>query len=513
MPSIIQTITDSNGKQFDVDISKICDINGDGNSPEANIQDSAMRNRVAKVHDVKIVDSKGNVLDSEKLINDIKSGKTTVAAIDVDTEATHSGKNHNYCVYYEDSMEKDAESFMNPFHKPMLKNHDSYSEPLGRVIQAYHGPSELTDERSAIHLKIRVTDSDAIPKFIDKRYGTVSIGGSMGTVTCNICGKTILKDGKFHFCGHWRGETYKDQVCYWGARDIEYHEVSVVNNPADDYAQIMKVTVLTDKDIQNDNKEETPMDGNDNTKPTQANVTDNTSTQNVDDITDQILGTTQTSVPSTTPATANVGTETTDSTTQNSVPTEGADNNHTEGTTTDSTADNTDNTSADDKIKNIEKELAAANDKIKTLESDAIDFQSRIDTLTKDLDNAKEDAKTFKDKCVALATANKEAIVDKIIASETFESEDAKSSRKSELMIKSMKELKAMADSINQAQTVRTRPVVQSPVLTSDELIRNKNNTTDGNSTQNADTNINNNNKKTVTVDDATKLIVSKLFR
>lgn len=255
------------------------------------------------------------------------------------------------------------------------------------------------------------------------------------------------------------------------------------------------------------------MDGNDNTKPTQANVTDNTSTQNVDDITDQILGTTQTSVPSTTPATANVGTETTDSTTQNSVPTEGADNNHTEGTTTDSTADNTDNTSADDKIKNLEKELAAANDKIKTLESDAIDFQSRIDTLTKDLDNAKEDAKTFKDKCVALATANKEAIVDKIIASETFESEDAKSSRKSELMIKSMKELKAMADSINQAQTVRTRPVVQSPVLTSDELIRNKNNTTDGNSTQNADTNINNNNKKTVTVDDATKLIVSKLFR
>ena len=59
----------------------------------------------------------------------------------------------------------------------------------------------------------------------------------MGTVTCNICGKTILKDGKFRFCGHMRGETYKDQICYWGAKDIEYHEVSVVNNPADDFVR------------------------------------------------------------------------------------------------------------------------------------------------------------------------------------------------------------------------------------------------------------------------------------
>ena len=244
-------VKDANGKEFTVNVSKICDINGDLGSDggTASITDGRNKNRVAKVHDVEYVDQNGQAIDAMQLLMDMKSGKTNVVALDVEMEATHSGKNHNYCIYYEDSMEKDAESFVNPFKKPMLKNHNDYSgEPLGRITQSWHGPSELTDERSAIHLKARVTDQDAIPKFLDGRYGTVSIGGTMGTVTCNVCGKTILKDGKFNFCGHWRGESYKDQVCYWGARDIEYHEVSTVNNPADDYAQIMKVTVVTDSD-------------------------------------------------------------------------------------------------------------------------------------------------------------------------------------------------------------------------------------------------------------------------
>ena len=78
--------------------------------------------------------------------------------------------------------------------------------------------------------------------------------------------------GKFKFCGHWRGETYKDQICYWGAKDIEYHEVSTVNNPADDYAQIMKVTVVTDSDDKKDSKEDTTMAGTntDSNKTTNA---------------------------------------------------------------------------------------------------------------------------------------------------------------------------------------------------------------------------------------------------
>ncbi len=493
MADIIQTVKDANGKSIDVNISKICDINGDYGNASSSIKDSAMKNRINFQHDVQIVDSQGNVLDATKLLRDASSGKTEIVALDVDMEATHSGKNHNHCIYYEDSMEKDCESFMNPFHKPVLKNHDDCCEPIGRVIQSYAGPSELTDERSAIHLTARITDQDAIPKFIDKRYGTVSIGGSMGTVTCNICGKTILKDGKFHFCGHWRGETYKDQLCYWGARDIEYHEVSVVNNPADDFAQIMKVTVLTDKDINQDHKEENSMGGSDSKE------------NNVDDLIDQTLGSTPDVQDS---QDASVEDQTQE-------PSAGSDD---AGTTTDatgtpedkgvedgaSTEGTPDTTEKDAKIAELEKELKDAKSKIETLETEAIDAQSQIQTLTQTIEDSKAEAESYKQRCIALATANKESMVDSIIAKETFETEDAKTERKKDLMIKSMKELKAMSSDTQKAAPVqRTTASVTSPCLAVED---------ENESNGNADTDKKPDNR-IVTVDDAAQDIIKRLFK
>lgn len=500
--SIIQ-VKDANGKQFDVNISKICDINGDSDG-STSIKDSAMKNRINFQHDLKVVNSKGEVIDSTQLLKDASDGKINIVALDVDMEATHSGKNHNHCIYYEDSMEKDSESFMNPFHKPVLKNHDDYSEPLGRVTQAYAGPSELTDERSAIHLRARVTDQDAIPKFLDKRYGTVSIGGSMGTVTCNICGKTILKDGKFHFCGHWRGETYKDQVCYWGARDIEYHEVSIVNNPADDFAQIMKVTVLTDKDTQQDNKnkEENSMGGSDSTET------------NVDDIIDQALGTTPTAEvqDSTTPVedqTQEPTTETADGSTEAGQATD--ESGQTPADTTDgqtSTEEEPKNDEKDAKITQLEQELADAKAKIEELETEAIDAQSQIETLTKTAKDARTEANNFKQRCVALATANKEAIIDSIVAKETFENDDAKEERKKDLMVKSMKELKTIKASTQQSNVQRTQASITSPCLAVEDPAGNgADSATDTNKT----TQDNHNNIKTV--DDAAQEVIKRLFK
>ena len=500
--SIIQ-VKDANGKQFDVNISKICDINGDSDG-STSIKDSAMKNRINFQHDLKVVNSKGEVIDSTQLLKDASDGKVNIVALDVDMEATHSGKNHNHCIYYEDSMEKDSESFMNPFHKPVLKNHDDYSEPLGRVTQAYAGPSELTDERSAIHLRARVTDQDAIPKFLDKRYGTVSIGGSMGTVTCNICGKTILKDGKFHFCGHWRGETYKDQVCYWGARDIEYHEVSIVNNPADDFAQIMKVTVLTDKDTQQDNKnkEENSMGGSDSTET------------NVDDIIDQALGTTPTAEvqDSTTPVedqTQEPTTETVDGSTEAGQTTD--ESGQTPADTTDgqtSTEEEPKDNEKDAKITQLEQELADAKAKIEELETEAIDAQSQIETLTKTAEDARTEANNFKQRCVALATANKEAIVDSIVAKETFENDDAKEERKKDLMVKSMKELKTIKASTQRSNVQRTQASITSPCLAVEDPAGNgADSATDTNKT----TQDNHNNIKTV--DDAAQEVIKRLFK
>ena len=491
--SQLQQIEDANGKKISIDVSKICDINGDlGDSTSTSITDSK-KNRVQQVHDIEYVDQNGNTIDSMQLLKDMSSGKTQVLALDVEMEATHSGKNHNYCVYYEDSMEKDAESFVNPFKKPMLKNHNDCSEPLGRIIQSWFGPSQLTDERSAIHLKTRVTDQDAIPKFLDGRYSTVSIGGTMGTVTCNICGKTILKDGKFKFCGHWRGETYKDQICYWGAKDIEYHEVSTVNNPADDYAQIMKVTVVTDSDDKKDSKEDTTMAGtNTDSKTTSAED----AKKSVCDIIDQLLNKSIDS--STTPEDNNKDGEQKDNTA-----TDDKDNTNTEQAK--------DSQSQED-IEHIKKDLEDAQAKITTLETELTDSKAALEKAEKDLEDSKEESASYQEKCMALATANKELVADSIMSKEELADDEAKDSRKKELMAMSMKDLNKL---MKESTTKDSKEQQRTPAQVANPTLANLENNNDSNGSADTDkqTADSKNTDTKSTVDDFAKDIVGKLFK
>ena len=199
-----------------------------------------------------ITDSEGNVIDEERLITDVKSGQ--VNSIDVTFEATHSGRNLNNAVYSSESMANDCDSFLFPYAKPLIKNHDSYEEPLGRVVASDFDKSEFVEDRDTINVTFRVSDQDAMQKFADGRYKTMSIGAQAKHIKCNVCGKDILKDNKLKFCGHWKGERYADQVATWTMTDMEYKEGSVVNQPADVYAQVKRIKV-------NKSKGESNMDG------------------------------------------------------------------------------------------------------------------------------------------------------------------------------------------------------------------------------------------------------------
>jgi hypothetical protein len=86
------------------------------------------------------------------------------------------------------------------------------------------------------------------------------------------------------------------------------------------------------------------------------------------------------------------------------------------------------------------------------------------------------------------------------MSTERFDSEDAQKERKNSLMIKSMKELKAMQDSIVKAP--RTLANVANPTLATEPKDSNSNN---------ADTDTNDN--QIVTVDDAAQKIVERLFK
>lgn len=445
-------VQDMNGKDFSFDSEKIIHLNGDLTDSTGNNITDGKRQRVLTVHDVQCVDSQGNTLDAVQVVNDMKSGKSKISAIDVEAESTHSGKNHNYCIYYEDSMEKDAESFTNPFKKPMLKNHNSYDgEPIGRITKAWSAPSALTDERSAIHTVTRVTDADAIEKFLDGRYQTLSIGGTMGTVTCNICGKTILKDGKFKFCGHWKGETYKDQVCYWGVRDIDYNEHSVVNNPADDFAQVMKITVLTDTNKKKEGVGDN-MDGNNPTN-TQAS-TDTQQTPVVSDSVDkreQLLSIIDEIIAE------KAATQATDAQGEQQIPDTPA--------APDTTNDGAD-TSTEKTVEDYKKELEEANQKIADMEAKVAEAEQKVADAEAAKEQAVQDATNMKQQAVQLAEEVKSLMADSIISLEQVEDSKVEE-RKAELVAMSMKDLQAAKDSIKTEASAqpRTPAKAQNPTV------------------------------------------------
>jgi hypothetical protein len=256
-------VTDANGKEFNVELDYFTHFTTDADIEKNKGFALSDSEKVNISFQTRIVDSQGNKIDIESIV-DNKNNDKPITCLDVTFEATHSGRTRNYTIYHSDSMEKDAESWLTPFAKPFIKNHNTSSEPLGRVKNFLFSKSDFNPDRDTINVTYRITDIDAIPKFLDGRYKTMSIGGNVKNITCSICGKTILKDNKVKFCGHWKGETYGDQVCVWNCRDIEYVEGSVVNTPADDWAMV-KTIVINPQDSENQdaNKENISKDGKD----------------------------------------------------------------------------------------------------------------------------------------------------------------------------------------------------------------------------------------------------------
>lgn len=170
-----------------------------------------------------------------------KESKKIIKVLKPRIESIHAGKTRNGNVYISEKLKGDYKlrsgvfSFTYPYPKPMLKNHDRYSEPTGRITNAQF-ISDSSTGKEAILIVPEITDQDTIQKILDGRYLTVSIGATTDSVTCNICGQDILKDG---WCGHARGETYDEVECAWILGNLWFDECSWVTVPSDSQAKII----------------------------------------------------------------------------------------------------------------------------------------------------------------------------------------------------------------------------------------------------------------------------------
>lgn len=145
-----------------------------------------------------------------------------------------SGLTANYNNYSAQELEKALQSWVEPYPKPIILNHDLNSEPIGRVIAARM--DKEVDGANFVRLQIAITDPLAAQKIADKRYLTGSVGGRAGKAVCSISGDDLAKEdasGKPKFPKYKRGQVYKGKLAFIDMQDISFKEYSFVNQPAD----------------------------------------------------------------------------------------------------------------------------------------------------------------------------------------------------------------------------------------------------------------------------------------
>lgn len=509
-------VTDLNGKNFQFSIDEIQDICYDKYiSTQNEVQKSENYKEVVPV----ICDSQGNEIGDIKNFDISKitdsEGNGLPKAILVTLECTHSGDNRNWEVYHSDSMEKDAHTFLTPYNKPFLKNHNSYSEPLGRVEYANFQQSQIEPSRDTIVIDVKVTDSDAIQKFLDGRYNTVSIGGKAETVQCAVCGKNIFKDGRFDFCGHWKGERYKDTVAKWHYRDITYRECSVVNHPADDFAQVTRIKMLDDSSVKNSNNDDNNsnnvnnMNNDDNVNG--ISIKDNEDmANNIDNILNNIDNNNNVDDNNINNTQNNNSNDDNNSNVDNNVNNVNNNDNN-DNDTNNNNSNNTDNNVNDNnseenklklKVEELENKIASLDEDNKNLNStieelknseqslkdELKDKSTTIETLENELIDAKQNlekesklAKEYKTISINLANNNKDLLIEKALLSEKgiHLTTDEMKDRKSEMLKMTAKEITNLINSnISNIKNSSTIPKIKNPGLVFDDnytIMKNEN--------------------------------------
>lgn len=182
--------------------------------------------------------------------------------------ATVSDKEINRRIYpHEHVLDTVKENlWLKPFNKPLLKNHDEYTEPLGRIIDSFYilhatksciaksGEEDIPDSvinelqskkmldvgTGSVILKIQ-PDSETFNKIKTGIYLTTSQGSVTDSRTCSICGKDIMS------CEHMPGRTYDNKKCLIITGKLRPIENSVVNAPANDTSIFIVYNKVTKK--------------------------------------------------------------------------------------------------------------------------------------------------------------------------------------------------------------------------------------------------------------------------
>jgi hypothetical protein len=206
--------------------------------------------------------------DANSMLQREKSPK-----LKVEIDATHSGVLINNRVYPGRHVRDGYKSFISKargglaeYDKPILKHHDMYNDPIGRIIDAKYTQIKYGDGfeydflspdsnggkgSGVVTITGIITDPDAIKKVLDSRFLSVSAGHSSPVLLCSTCGDSLLE------CEHLPGKKYNEegepsedsgQPCYAITGPMTYHECSFVNLPASPPARLVNFSWTDSKE-------------------------------------------------------------------------------------------------------------------------------------------------------------------------------------------------------------------------------------------------------------------------
>ena len=169
----------------------------------------------------------------------------------IEIAAIHEGLTSNYNHYPAAELEKALESWVKPYAKPIIINHDQESDPLGRVMAAKM--DKEADGTPFVRLQVAITNPSAVERVMDERYLTGSVGGKAEHAKCSICGTDWVEaSGMGLPCKHTRGKIYNGKLAYMELSGLSFKEYSFVNVPADQKSGLRAVNVKPGDSIASD---------------------------------------------------------------------------------------------------------------------------------------------------------------------------------------------------------------------------------------------------------------------
>lgn len=197
---------------------------------------------------------------------------------------SNPGKRINNRVYAPIAQRDSMGLWTAPAPLPLLKNHDTESEPLGRVVSVemvdykdrisnyFRDGKEMNSFMSDMYSddpkkiqaamnrrgllmnaqwpgvaelrgKVRVSDKEAIEKFLDSRYLTLSASAMASQIMCGTCGTNWAMGD---MCEHHPGDAVEDGPGYNTIIAMDYlpREISVVNIPGNKTSFVQSMQMI-----------------------------------------------------------------------------------------------------------------------------------------------------------------------------------------------------------------------------------------------------------------------------